>query len=83
MTREDLPPASNVAFHARSDISAHFRARMGLQGEDTKLDLLNAINDFKRLMDALISEELEAIPELPRILEEMHLNHMPAFTRRE
>ena len=74
---------SNVAFHARSDISAHFRVRMGLQDEDTKLDLANAINDFKRLMDTLISEELEAIPELPRLIEEMRLSHMPAFTRRK
>jgi hypothetical protein len=73
---------SNVAFHARSDISAHFRVRMGLQDEDTKLDLGNTINDFKRLMDTLISEELKTIPELPRIIEEMHLSHMPAFTRR-
>jgi hypothetical protein len=73
---------NNVGFHARSDMAAHFQVRRGLQDEDAKLDVQNAIKEFKQLMEILISEELDVIPELPRTLEAMHLSHMPAFSRR-
>lgn len=74
---------NNVAFHVRSDIAAHIRARAELQDSDTYLDLVSAIQDFKRLMEKLISEESNAIPELPRTLEQMRVQHMPAFSRRK
>jgi hypothetical protein len=44
--------------------------------------LHSAVSDFKQLMETLISEELAAIPELPNVLLEMHVNYHPAFTRR-
>ncbi len=72
---------NNVAFHIRSDITAHVQVRMGLRSEDSMLDIQNAIRDFKRLMETLIGEELTAIPELPKALEKMRVNHMPAFSR--
>jgi hypothetical protein len=72
---------NNVAFHVRSNITAHVQARMGLRSEDSMLDIQNAIRDFKRLMESLISEELTTIPEMALALEQMHVNHMPAFSR--
>jgi hypothetical protein len=72
---------NNVAFHARSDIAAHFQARMGLQHEDIRLDLVSAINEFGRLMETLIGEETTAIPELPSVLEQMRISHLPIFSR--
>jgi hypothetical protein len=74
---------SNVAFHARSDIYAHFHVRKSLQAEDAKGGLEKKIKGFKRLMEILISEELEAIPELPTVLKKMGVSHMPAFSRRK
>ena len=35
--------------------------------------------DFLRLMDELVSEELKAIPELPKMLEDLGVSHHPAF----
>jgi len=43
------------------------------------MDLTFARKDFQRLMAELISEELSAIPELPRILTEFGASHHPAF----
>ena len=71
---------SNVAFHARSEITAHFQARSRLQQDDTRVDLVFAINDFKRLMELLINEELKVIPELPGVLKQMHVSHLRAFS---
>jgi hypothetical protein len=73
---------NNVAFHARSEISAHIQARMKLRDEDVYLDLVSAINDFQRLMEVLKSEELDFIPELPKVLEQMHVSHLPVFSRK-
>jgi hypothetical protein len=41
---------NNVAFHARSKISAQISARMNFIDEDTYLDLVSAIHDFQNLM---------------------------------
>jgi hypothetical protein len=47
--------------------------------EDTFLDLESARQDFLSLMEGLVSEELTAIPELPKVLTELGLSHHPAF----
>jgi hypothetical protein len=70
---------NNVAFHSRSKLAAHVKARRALMEEDTFLDLESARKDFQRLMAELISEELRAIPELPKILTELGISHHPAF----
>jgi hypothetical protein len=66
---------NNVAFHTRSKLAAHVKARRALIEEDTFLDLESARMDFQRL----ISEELGTIPELPKILTELGLARHPAF----
>lgn len=71
---------NNVAFHARAKVSAQIQARMNLRDEDTYLDLVSAIHDFQNLMRTLRAEELAAIPELPRVLEQLHVNLHPAFS---
>lgn len=70
---------SNVAFHARCEVSAHIDARKKLQDENTYLDLVSAIPDFQALMTMLILEENQAIPELQEALERLGLKHHPAF----
>jgi hypothetical protein len=70
---------SNVAFHSRSKISAQIKARLNLRNEDTYLDLVSAIHDFQSLMQMLKAEELDAIPELPKVLRQMNVNRHPAF----
>jgi hypothetical protein len=72
---------NNVAFHARSEIASHIKARMGLRGTDAFLDFCSAVSDFRRLMNAVESEELDSIPELPNILRQMGVAHLPAFAR--
>ena len=72
---------NNVAFHARAKLSAQIAARMSLRDEDTYLDLISAIHDFQNLMRMLRAEELNAIPELPQLLEQLHVNHHPAFAQ--
>jgi hypothetical protein len=71
---------NNVAFHARSDVSAQIAARRGLIDEDTYLDLTSAIHDFQGLMKQLRTEELETIPELATVLEQFGINNHPAFS---
>jgi hypothetical protein len=71
---------NNVAFHSRSKLAAHVKARRALIEEDTFLELESARIDFQRLMADLISEELAALPELPKILTELGLARHPAFT---
>lgn len=73
---------NNVAFHARAKVAALIAARMNLRNEDTYLDLVSAIHDFQHLMNALKAEELTAIPELPQMLEQLHVNRHPAFAPR-
>lgn len=70
---------NNVAFHSRSSLTAQIEARKALRNEDTFLDLESARKGFLRLMDELVSEELSAIPELPRALEELGVSQHPAF----
>lgn len=70
---------NNVAFHLRAEIEAHIKARMKLREDDVFLDLQSAISDFRRLMESLIAEELQAIPELPGELQKMRVAHHPAF----
>jgi hypothetical protein len=70
---------NNVAFHSRSKLAAHVKARRALIEDDTFVDLESARMDFQRLMADLISEELSAIRELPKILTELHLSRHPAF----
>jgi hypothetical protein len=70
---------NNVAFHSRSKLAAHVKARRALIEEDTFLDLESARKDFQRLMTDLVSEELSAIPELPEVLTELGVSHHPAF----
>src|SRR5207253_306085 len=72
---------NNVAFHARSEIAAHIKARMGLRGTDAFLDFCSAVNDFQRLMKLVESEELAGIPELPGVLKQLGVIHLPAFSR--
>jgi hypothetical protein len=74
---------NNVAFHARSEIAAQIQARMKLRDDDVYLDVVSAISDFLRLMEALKSEEQKAIPELQSLLEQMHVSHLPAFRGRK
>jgi hypothetical protein len=71
---------NNVAFHARSKVSDHIAARMNLKDENTYLDLVSAIHDFQGLMTTLRAEELTAIPELPKVLQELGVNLHPAFS---
>ncbi len=71
---------SNVAFHVRSEIAAQIQARMKLRDADFYLDLVSAINDFQHLMETLIKDEVQMIPELLEILEKMHVAHLPAFS---
>ena len=71
---------SNVAFHSRADIKAIFKARMKLREDDVFLDLQSAIIDFSRLMESLIAEEHEAIPELSEELQKGGVAHHPAFS---
>lgn len=72
---------NNVAFHSRSSLAAQIKARRALvEPEDTFLDLESARQDFQRLMTELISEELRAIPELPKTLNEVGVHHHPAFS---
>ena len=70
---------NTVAFHARSEISAHIAARMNFKDEDTYLDLISAIHDFQNLMSTLRTEELTVIPELPTVLKELGVHMHPAF----
>jgi hypothetical protein len=70
---------NNVAFHSRAVIEAHRQARMKLRDDDVFLDLVSAINGFRDLMERLTGEELEAIPELPGVLQQMNVTHLPAF----
>ena len=72
---------NNVAFHARANVTAHIRARMKLQNVDTFPDLLFAIKSFKKLMEDLIGEELNAVPELPTALARMNVIHHPIFSK--
>jgi hypothetical protein len=62
---------SNVAFHVRSNVAAHFKARRGLVDEDTYLDLISAIQDFRALMTKLIGEEARVIAELAEELKRL------------
>lgn len=70
---------NNVAFHSRSSLTAHIEARRALAQEDTFLDVESARQDFQRLIQELMSEELSAIPELPKILMDARISHHPAF----
>lgn len=70
---------NNVAFHGRADLAAQIEARKALREQDTFLDLESARQEFLRLMDELVSEELAAIPELPKTLEDFGVPHHPAF----
>jgi hypothetical protein len=70
---------NNVAFHSRSDISAHIAARRKLQDEDTYLDLVSAIKDFEALMEVLTAGENKAVPEFAETLERLGVQHHPAF----
>lgn len=72
---------SNVAFHARSHIAAHFKARKGLRDEDTFLDLVSAIHDFRDLMARIVAEEARLIPELPDELKRLNVSNHPAFRK--
>jgi hypothetical protein len=73
---------NNVAFHARGRVAAQIMARMNLRDEDTYLDLVSAIHDFQNLMKTLRADELTAVPELPKMLEQLHVNLHPAFAPR-
>ncbi len=70
---------NNVASHSRAEIEAHLKARRKLRDDDVFLDLQSAISDFKRLMESLIAEEPQAIPELAVELRRMGVEHHPAF----
>jgi hypothetical protein len=72
---------NKVAFHNEADLAAQIEARKALKSEDTFLDLESARQDFLRLMNDLISEERDAIPELPKALEDLGVSHHPAFTK--
>ena len=68
---------NTVAFHNNAKVANHIKARRALREEF--LDLESARQDFLRLMAELISEELGAIPELPKKLTELGVSHHPAF----
>lgn len=70
---------NTVAFHGRAEVAAQIKARQGLRGDDTFLDLESARQDFRELMIDLIAEELTAIPELPERLTASGISHHPAF----
>jgi hypothetical protein len=71
---------NNVAFHSRSKFSTHIEARKNFRDEDTYLDLVSAIHDFQALIRILRAEEVDSIPELPTLLEQLQINHHPAFS---
>ncbi len=70
---------NNVAFHSRASVAAQIKARRGLRGDDTFLDLESARKDFQRLMADVIAEEVVSVPELPKKLAAFRLSHHPAF----
>ena len=72
---------SEITSPSTADLSwaAHVKARRALIEEETFLDLESARMDFQRLMADLISEELSAIPELPKMLTELGISHYPAL----
>jgi hypothetical protein len=70
---------NNVAFHSRAEVAAHIKSRRALTQQDTFLDLEGARQGFQGLMAKLISEELRAIPELPKILTKLGVSRHPAF----
>jgi hypothetical protein len=70
---------NNVAFHARASVAAHIGARMKFRNQETFLDLVSAIHDFQTLMKVLRAEELTAMPELPKVLEQLGVSQHPAF----
>jgi hypothetical protein len=72
---------NNVAFHARSEIAAHFKARKGLRDVDTFLDLVSAIHDFRDLMARMVGEEAQFVPELPGELMRLSVGNHPAFRK--
>ena len=61
-------------------MSDHIAARMNLKDENTYLEIVSAIHDFQGLMTTLRAEELTAIPELPKVLQELGVNLHPAFS---
>ena len=71
---------NNVAFHSSAEFASHIKARRALRENDTFLDLESARQDFQSLMAELISEELDAIPELPEKLTHFGISHHPAFS---
>lgn len=62
-----------------SEIAHHIKARQRLIQEDTFVDLEFARKSFQRLMADLISEGVDAIPELPKVLDQLGISHHPAF----
>lgn len=70
---------NTVAFHNRAELEAHFKARRALMDDGNLMNLDFARKDFLRLMEKLKEIELQAIPELPKVVAEMGLSHHPAF----
>jgi len=70
---------NTVAFHNRAELSAHFKARQALMEEGNWMNLEFARKDFLRLMEDLITQELQFIPELPKVVMGLGLLHHPAF----
>jgi hypothetical protein len=64
---------------SRADLAAQIEAHKALRQEDTFLDLESARQEFLRLLDELVAEELKAIPELAKALEDFGVSHHPAF----
>jgi hypothetical protein len=71
---------NNVAFHNNAEFANHINARRALREQDTSLNLTSARREFLFLMDELISEELDAIPELPEKLTQLGISDHPAFS---
>lgn len=72
---------NNVAFHPRAVVADHIKARQALRGTDAFLDFVGAVSDFGNLLRVLEEEELDIVPELPAVLVQLGVEHLPAFAR--
>lgn len=67
----------NISAHLSKSVSVHLEARAGMIGLEVREAIIRSIACFFMLMESLIANEHIAIPELPRVLEEMKLTRVP------
>jgi hypothetical protein len=72
---------NDVAFQERSEIATHILPRMKLREDDIYQYFFSTISDIQSLLEVLTNVELTAIPEVPKVLERIHVSHLAAFSR--